>query len=98
MKKFNWIKAWLLPWVTLGIYSLCMWYTVAKNSNEMAEKYGITKTGVAAAWILRHPAGIQLISGTMNPERLRHICQATTVTLSRADWYALYRAAGHSLP
>ena len=69
-----------------------------KKLGEMAEKYGITKTGVAAAWILRHPAGIQLIAGTMNPERLRHICQATTVTLSRADWYALYRAAGHSLP
>ena len=43
MKKFNWIKTWLLPWVTLGIYSLCMWYTMAKNSNAMAEKYGVKK-------------------------------------------------------
>lgn len=37
---------------------------------EIGEKYGLTKTGVAAAWILRHPAKMQLIAGTMNPERL----------------------------
>ena len=69
-----------------------------KKLDEMAEKYGIPKTAVAAAWILRHPANIQLIAGTMNPERLHNVCQATNITLSRADWYALYRAAGHSLP
>ena len=69
-----------------------------KKLDEMAEKYGISKTAVAAAWILRHPANIQLIAGTMNPERLHNVCQATNITLSRADWYALYRAAGHSLP
>ena len=65
---------------------------------EMGEKYGLTKTGVAAAWILRHPANMQLIAGTMNPEHLTEICKATGVTLSRADWYEIYRAAGHCLP
>jgi predicted oxidoreductase len=65
---------------------------------EIGEKYGLTKTGVAAAWILRHPANMQLIAGTMNPERLREICKAADITLSRSDWYEIYRAAGHSLP
>lgn len=65
---------------------------------EMGEKYDLTKTGVAAAWILRHPANMQLIAGTMNPEHLAEICKATDVILSRADWYEIYRAAGHSLP
>ncbi|MBO5379776.1 MAG: aldo/keto reductase [Clostridia bacterium] len=65
---------------------------------EIGEKYGLTKTGVAAAWILRHPAKMQLIAGTMNPERLESICQASNVTLTRAEWYEIYRAAGHSLP
>ena len=65
---------------------------------EIGEKYGLTKTGVAAAWILRHPANIQLIAGTMNPERLNEICKAADVTISRSDWYEIYRAAGHSLP
>ena len=65
---------------------------------EIGEKYGITKTGVAAAWILRHPANMQIIAGTMNPEHLADICKASDVVLTRAEWYEIYRAAGHKLP
>ncbi len=65
---------------------------------EIAEKYGLTKTGVAAAWILRHPANMQLIAGTMNSEHLIDICKAADVTLTRSEWYEIYRAAGHCLP
>ena len=66
--------------------------------SEIGEKYGISKTGVAAAWILRHPANMQIISGTMNPDRLTEICRAADVVLTRSEWYEIYRAAGHSLP
>ena len=66
--------------------------------SEIGEKYGLTKTGVAAAWILRHPANMQLIAGTMNPSHLTEICKASDVTLTRSEWYEIYRAAGHSLP
>ena len=69
-----------------------------KKLAEIAEKYGITKTGVAAAWIMRHPANIQLIAGTMNPVHLKEICDASDVTLTHSEWYEIYRAAGHCLP
>lgn len=65
---------------------------------EIGEKYGLSKTGVAAAWILRHPANMQLIAGTMTPERLIDICRAADISLSRAEWYEIYLAAGHCLP
>jgi len=65
---------------------------------EIGEKYGISKTGAAAAWILRHPANMQLIAGTMNPQRLTDICKASDVTITRSEWYEIYRAAGHCLP
>ena len=65
---------------------------------EIAEKYNISKTGVAAAWILRHPASMQLIAGTMDPLHLNDICKASDVTLTHAEWYEIYRAAGHTLP
>ena len=65
---------------------------------EIGEKYGLTKTGVAAAWILRHPARMQVIAGTMNPAHLTEICKAADVTLTRSEWYEIYRAAGHPLP
>ena len=69
-----------------------------KKLAEIAQKYSISKTGVAAAWILRHPANMQLIAGTMNPEHLNDICRASDITLTRSEWYEIYRAAGHNLP
>ena len=69
-----------------------------KKLKEIGERYGLTKTGVAAAWILRHPANMQLISGTMNPEHLKEICKASDINISRSEWYEIYRAAGHMLP
>ena len=65
---------------------------------EVGEAYGLSNTGTAAAWILRHPASMQLIAGTMNPDHLRDVCKAGEVTLTRAEWYKIYRAAGHCLP
>ncbi|MCH5197313.1 MAG: aldo/keto reductase [Oscillospiraceae bacterium] len=66
--------------------------------DELAKKYGVESVSVAGAWILRHPAKIQLISGSMNPERIRAICAGADITLSREDWYELYLAAGYRLP
>ena len=65
---------------------------------QIAEKYGISKTGVATAWILRHPANMQIIAGTMTKKRLEEICKGSDVVLTRSEWYEIYRAAGHCLP
>lgn len=65
---------------------------------QIGEKYGLSKTGVAAAWIMRHPANIQLIAGTMNPDHLVEICKAADVCLTRSEWYEIYCSAGHCLP
>ncbi len=66
--------------------------------DEAAQKYGVSPIAIAAAWILRHPAGIQLISGSVSPERMRLIAAGADVELTREDWYALYLAAGFRLP
>lgn len=65
---------------------------------EMAEKYGTTPTGIASAWILRHPANMQVIAGTMTPSRIEEIAKASDIQLSREDWYSIYLAAGNILP
>ena len=65
---------------------------------KIAQKYGVTKTTIATAWILRHPAHMQVIAGTMNEKRLEEICNATKITLSREEWYQIYLDAGHILP
>ena len=65
---------------------------------EMAEKYGVTKTAMAVAWLTRIPMMIQVISGTTNPERMKQIIAGVNTQISREDWYAIYRAAGNRLP
>jgi len=69
-----------------------------KVMDELCEKYGITKTGLAIAWIQRHPAKIQSVLGTTSAERVTQVADAVKIDLSRPDWYAIYRAAGNILP
>lgn len=66
--------------------------------NEIAADKGVTNTAIAIAWLLRHPAHMQPIIGTTNPQRVKDSCQASGVTLSRQEWYQIYLAAGNRLP
>lgn len=66
--------------------------------NEIAKAKGVPNTAIAAAWILRHPAKIQVIAGTTNAARLKDICKASAIELTRQEWYEIYRAAGNILP
>ena len=73
-----------------------------KNLNkvieELSEKYGTTPTGMAIAWILRLPEKMQPIVGSTNPGRIEAVAKAADITLSREDWYRIYREAGYRLP
>lgn len=65
---------------------------------ELAAKYHTSKTAIAAAWIMRHPANIQIVAGTMNRQRLSDIAKAAEIRLTREEWYRLYQSAGNILP
>ena len=69
-----------------------------KELQALAGKYQVSTTTIATAWILRHPAGMQVVTGTASEERLTEIIAAEKVSLSREEWYRLYLAAGHFLP
>lgn len=65
---------------------------------ELAVKYDVSKNAIATAWILRHPANIQIIIGTMNPEHIADSAQGGDVDLTKQEWYDIYFAAGNDLP
>lgn len=65
---------------------------------KIAEKYSVSKTTIAIAWILRHPAKMQPVTGTTNISRLKDSLKATEITLTRDEWYEIYKAAGNKLP
>ncbi|MFT3891239.1 MAG: aldo/keto reductase [Anaerolineales bacterium] len=66
--------------------------------NAIAADKGVTNTAIAVAWLLRHPARMQPILGTTNPQRVKDSCQASGITLTREEWYQIYLAAGNALP
>ena len=66
--------------------------------NAIAKDKGVTNTAIAIAWLLRHPAHMQPIIGTTNPQRVKDSCQASGIQLTRQEWYQIYLAAGNTLP
>ncbi|HGI2513297.1 TPA: aldo/keto reductase family oxidoreductase [Streptococcus agalactiae] len=68
--------------------------TIAK----LAKNYNVSIEAIVIAWILRHPAKMQAIVGSMNPSRLKAIDKANDIALTRKEWYDIYRSAGNILP
>ncbi|NGZ76421.1 aldo/keto reductase [Saccharibacillus alkalitolerans] len=66
--------------------------------DKVAEAHGVSNTTIAIAWLLRHPANMQPVTGTMNVQRIKDCIKASEVKLSREEWYGIYRAAGNKLP
>jgi predicted oxidoreductase len=66
--------------------------------DELAAAKGVSNSAIAIAWILRHPARMQPIIGTTNAGRVQDIAKASDITLTRPEWYEIYRAAGNKLP
>ena len=65
---------------------------------KLADKKGTTREAIALAWLLRHPAGIQPVIGTTQPERLRASASADQVELSREEWWALFNVGRGAPP
>ena len=62
----------------------------ANRVAQMAAEKGVNPEAILIAWILRHPARIQPLPGTTNPERIRAASEAEQVSLTREEWYNLF--------
>lgn len=72
--------------------------TLNAKIDEIAAKYGVSNTTIAMAWLLRHPAIMQPVTGTMNCKRLLDCIKAADIRLTREEWYQIYLSAGNILP
>ncbi|MFC4224452.1 aldo/keto reductase [Lysinibacter cavernae] len=66
--------------------------------DRLAARYGVPPIAIATAWITRHPANIQVVLGTTSPDRVAGAALGSDLPLTRAEWYELFRAAGHLVP
>jgi predicted oxidoreductase len=65
----------------------------------VAKTRGASRTTVALAWLLKHPANIMPIIGTTRPDRIREAAKAADLELTREEWYRLLIAArGEPMP
>ncbi|WP_056946829.1 aldo/keto reductase [Secundilactobacillus odoratitofui] len=69
-----------------------------KALQSLATAKGVTKNAIATAWILRHPANMQVILGSMNEQHLKESITGADVELTKQEWYDIYMAAGNTLP
>lgn len=95
------IQAWSPFQVTLqkGLFFNDPKYAkLTETLEKYAKQYNVTKEAIVVAWILRHPAKMQTIVGSMNTTRITDIAKAETIQLTRPEWYDIYTSAGNVLP
>ena len=64
-----------------------------------AHAQGVSRSAVALAWVLAHPAGVIPIIGTQRPARILASVEAFDVALDRTTWNQILEAAqGEPLP
>ena len=66
--------------------------------DRLAAEYDVPAIAIATAWITRHPANMQVVLGTTTPERVAGAAAGSDIPLTLAQWYELFRAAGHRVP
>jgi len=72
---------------------------VREALDKTAADHGVSRTVIALAWLLKHPAKIIPIVGSNKPENIRDAAKADDVELTRDQWYRILLAArGKPLP
>ncbi len=64
-----------------------------KIVERIAKDRGVSCDGVVLSWLMKHPAKINPVIGTSNPERIRNAVDAFKIQLTRDEWYELLVAS-----
>ena len=65
-----------------------------KKIEEIARCHQEDLATIVYAWLLYHPAGACVISGSKSLERLDLAVRALEVKLAHHEWYGIYTASG----
>ncbi|MGO4530132.1 aldo/keto reductase family oxidoreductase [Paenibacillus sp. 2TAF8] len=65
----------------------------AEHVDRIAKKHGVTKEAIVLAWLMKHPAGIQPVIGSIRPDRILACRDAARVEMTRYEWYELYSSS-----
>ncbi len=66
---------------------------------ELARQKNTAPEAIVLSWLMTHPAAIQPVIGTVNPQRIAACAGADQLELTRKEWYDLYVSSrGDKLP
>ncbi|MBF4466020.1 aldo/keto reductase family oxidoreductase [Flavobacterium sp. LC2016-12] len=70
-----------------------------KLLSELVQKYSFGSDTLLLAWILKHPAGVIPIAGTVNVARIQSLMKAAELEMDREDWFAIWtESMGDDVP
>lgn len=70
-----------------------------KLLSELVQKYSFGSDTLLLAWILKHPAGVIPIAGTVNIARIQSLMKAAELELDKEDWFAIWtESMGDDVP
>ena len=65
----------------------------------LVDKYHFGSDTILLSWILKHPARVIPIAGTVNIARIQLLMKATELQLEKEDWFAIWtESMGHKVP
>jgi len=66
---------------------------------RLVEKYGVGSDTILLAWVLKHPAAVLPVAGTVNVARIQALMKAVALPLDTLDWFAIWtESMGNSVP
>ena len=71
---------------------------VNKVFNELKDKYHTSKCAIATSFILMLNKDITVITGSLNLDHVKECLDGENITMSKEDWYHLYKSSGRMLP
>jgi predicted oxidoreductase len=66
---------------------------------QLVSKYGVGSDTILLAWVLKHPANVIPVAGTVNVARIQALMKATTLQMETEDWFAIWtESMGNRVP
>ena len=94
-------------WCPMGGVAYPAWGNTMSEADEkrlndevdaQAKAYGVERSLIPLAFLLKHPVKICPIIGSTNPERIKRATESLEIDYSREDWYRLLEARrGHPI-
>ncbi|TDE06642.1 aldo/keto reductase [Flavobacterium hiemivividum] len=91
-----------MSWNPLGIVfrnDIPQTHRLKKILATLVSKYSLGADTILLAWVLKHPAKVIPIAGTVNVARIQSLIKAVELDLEKEDWFAIWaESMGEDVP